>query len=338
MRLLFIYIYDRILIMENLKLVIQIPCYNEEEMLPQTLKDLPKSIDGISEIEVLVINDGSTDNTVNVAKQNGVRHIVNLKRKRGLAVVFASGIDAALNLGADIIVNTDADNQYKGEDIKRLVRPILEKRADIVIGNRKIEEIKDFSPVKKKLQRFGSRIVKYLSGLDIPDATTGFRAYSREAAIKLNVISEFTYTLETIIAAGNKGIAVENIEVITNPEFRKSRLFKSIPEYITRSIATLVRIYTMYRPLKVFTRLGALLFSIGFLVGLRYLYFFIINKNPAGHVQSLLLSAVLLLLGFQVFLLGMLSDLIASNRRLMEETLNKIKKIELNALDDKNKS
>jgi len=315
--------------MEKMKLVIQVPCYNEENTLPGTLKDLPSAIDGISEIEVLVINDGSTDNTIGAAWDNGVKRIVDLKKRRGLAVVFSAGIDAALNMGADIIVNMDADNQYKGEDITRLVRTIIEKRADIVIGNRNIENIPHFSFLKKKLQRAGSRIVRHLSGLDIPDATTGFRAYSKEAALKLNVISEFTYTLETIIAAGSKGLAVENIEVETNPERRKSRLFRSVPEYMARSMATLIRIYTMYKPLKVFSVLGGTLFTVGFLVGLRFVYFFVINKGAAGHVQSLILSAVLLLLGFQIMLLGMLSDLIAANRRLAEDSLSRIKKLEL---------
>ena len=316
--------------MEKCKLIIQIPCYNEEKTLPVTLKGLPKTIPGVSEIETLVINDGSTDNTAGVAAENGADHIVNLKKRRGLAVVFATGIDAALRLGADIIVNTDADNQYKGKDIEKLVRPIIEKKADIVIGNRKIEEIRHFSLIKKRLQRTGSKVVKYLSGLDIPDATTGFRAYSKGAAIRLNVISEFTYTLETIIAAGNKGLAVENIEVSTNPDLRKSRLFKSVPEYLLRSAATLLRVYTMYKPLKVFARLGGTIFLAGFLVGLRFLYFYIINKGTAGHVQSLILSAVLLILGFQIFLLGMLADLISANRRLVEDTLSKIKRMELN--------
>ncbi len=316
--------------MEKYKLIIQIPCYNEEKTLPVTLKGLPKTIPGVSEIETLVINDGSTDNTAGAAAENGAGHIVSLKKRRGLAVVFATGIDAALRLGADIIVNTDADNQYKGKDIEKLVRPIIEKKADIVIGNRKIEEIRHFSLIKKRLQRTGSKVVKYLSGLDIPDATTGFRAYSKEAAIRLNVISEFTYTLETIIAAGNKGLAVENIEVSTNPDLRKSRLFKSVPEYLLRSAATLLRVYTMYKPLKVFARLGGTIFLAGFLVGLRFLYFYIINKGAAGHVQSLILSAVLLILGFQIFLLGMLADLISANRRLVEDTLSKIKRMELN--------
>ncbi len=317
--------------MEKCKLVIQIPCFNEEGSLPVTLKDLPKSIEGISEIEILVIDDGSTDRTVEIAKQHGVHNIVRLKKRKGLAVVFSTGLDTALKMGADIIVNTDADNQYKGSDIEKLVKPILQKRADIVIGNRKIEEIAHFSFMKKKLQRFGSRVVRYLSGLEIPDATTGFRAYSREAAIKLNVISEFTYTLETIIAAGNKGLVVENIEILTNPELRKSRLFSTIPEYLVRSIATLVRVYTMYRPLKVFLFLGGLLFSAGFLIGLRFLYFYI-NGQGAGHLQSLILMAVLILLGFQIMLLGLLSDLMAANRRLIENALSKIKKMELDLL------
>ncbi len=319
--------------METRKLIIQVPCYNEEKTLPGMLADLPKELPGIASIEVLVINDGSTDNTVDVASRNGVKHIISLTKRKGLAAVFSAGIDASLKLGADIIVNTDADNQYRGEDIGRLIKPILEGKADLVIGNRKIEEIKHFSFIKKKLQRVGSRVVQYLSGLDIPDATTGFRAYSRDAAIGLNVISEFTYTLETIIAAGNNGIAVENIEVPTNPQTRKSRLFRNIPEYLTRSIATLIRVYTMYRPLKVFVRMGAMLFLGGILLGIRFLYFFIAHKGAAGHIQSLILSAVLLIVGFQIILLGMLADLIAANRRLIENTLNRIKRMELKKMD-----
>ena len=315
--------------MKTQKLIIQIPCYNEEKTLSGMLADLPKELPGIDEIEVLVINDGSTDNTVDVARKNGVEHLISLTKRKGLAAVFTAGIDASLKLGADIIVNADADNQYRGEDIGRLIQPIIEGKADLVIGNRKIEEIKDFSFMKKKLQRIGSRVVRYLSGLNIPDATTGFRAYSRDAAIGINVLSEFTYTLETIIAAGNNGVAVENIEVSTNPETRKSRLFRNIPEYITRSIATLIRVYTMYRPLKVFARMGAFLFLGGILLGMRFLYFFIVYKGAAGHVQSLILSAVLLIVGFQIMLLGMLADLIAANRRLVENTLNRIKRMEL---------
>lgn len=313
--------------MEKCKLVIQIPCYNEEKTLPITIKDLPGTIDGVSEIEVLIINDGSTDRTVEVARENGIRHIIDLKDKKGLAVVFAAGLEEALRLGADIIVNTDADNQYRGKDIPRLVRPILEKKADMVIGCRRIEEIKHFSLLKKKLQRLGSRVVKYLSGLDIPDATTGFRAYSREAALKLNILSPFTYTLESIIAAGNRGLAVDTIEVSTNPDSRRSRLFRSMPEYIGRSMATLIRVYTMYKPLKVFLSLGLILFVLGLIPAVRFFYFFARGEG-GGHVQSLILSAVLMLIGFQTMLLGMLSDLIAANRRLLENALSKIRKME----------
>jgi glycosyltransferase involved in cell wall biosynthesis len=314
--------------MEKIKLVIQIPCFNEEKTLPATLKDLPRSIEGISEIEVLIINDGSADNTSAVARANGVKHIVELKERKGLAVVFAAGLDASLKLGADIIVNTDADNQYKGEDIARLVKPIVEKNADLVIGNRRIEEIKHFSFMKKKLQRVGSGVVRYLSGLDIPDATTGFRAYSREAAIKINILSPFTYTLESIIAAGSRGLSVANIYISTNPDTRKSRLFRNIPEYIGRSMATMIRVYTMYKPLKVFMMIGGTLFFLGALLGARFVYFFIVQQG-SGHVQSLLLAAVLMIIGFQTMLLALLSDLIAANRRLIEDTLTKVKNIEL---------
>lgn len=311
------------------KLVIQIPCFNEEKTLPVTLKDLPRHIDGISEIEILIINDGSTDQTAEVAKSHGVKHIVNFRTRQGLARAFSAGIDAALKLGADIIVNTDADNQYKGEDIARLVKPIIEKRADIVIGNRCIEHIEEFSFLKKKLQRIGSWVVRKLSGLDIPDATTGFRAYSKYAALRLNVISGFTYTLETIIAAGINLMAVENIEIDTNPKIRESRLYKSTWGYIRRSIDTLFRVYVMYQPLKIFARLGIFLFVSGFLIGCRFLYYFVLNKGAAGHIQSLILSAILIIIGFQVILLGMLSDLIAANRILVENTLSKVKLIEL---------
>jgi glycosyltransferase involved in cell wall biosynthesis len=315
--------------MNGPKLIIQIPCYNEEETLPATLGDLPKAIAGISAVEVLVIDDGSTDRTKEVARAHGVTHVISFLTRQGLARAFSAGIDASLKLGADIIVNTDADNQYRGADIERLVRPLVEKRADIVIGNRNIEKRKDFSLFKKILQRFGSWVVKRLSGLDIPDAATGFRAYSRFAALHLNVVSEFTYTLETIIASGKNLLAIENIEVETNPVARPSRLYKSVWGYVVRSSATLLRIYAMYQPLKVFSRIGMFLFSVGFLIGCRFLYFFLTEQNPAGHVQSLILAAVLMILGFQTMLLGMLSDLIAANRRLIEDALTRVRGIEL---------
>lgn len=314
--------------MEKCKLIIQIPCYNEEKTLPLTLKDLPSSIEGISEIEIIIIDDGSTDRTAEVARENGVKHVIGLKNRKGLAVVFATGLDAALRLGADIIVNTDADNQYKGADIPRLVKPIVEKKAEIVIGCRRIEEIKHFSPLKKKLQRVGSAVVKYLSGLDVPDATTGFRAYSREAALKLNILSPFTYTVESIIAAGNRGLAVQTIDISTNPDLRKSRLFKSIPEYIGRSMATMIRVYTMYKPLKVFMTMGTVVFAVGVILSIRFLFYFFTGSG-SGHIQSLIFASVFMLLGFQITLLGLLSDLIAANRRLLEDCLTKVKKIEL---------
>lgn len=313
--------------MEKRKLVIQIPCFNEEKTLQGTINDLPKSIDGISEIEILVINDGSTDNTIQAARESGIKNIVDLRKRRGLAAVFSAGLDASLKLGADIIVNTDADNQYKGKDIPRLVRPIIDKKADMVIGCRRIEEIRSFSPLKKKLQRIGSRVVMYLSGLDVPDATTGFRAYSREAALRMNVLSPFTYTLETLISAGDKGLAVETIEISTNPDTRKSRLFRNIPEYIIRSMATMVRVYTMYKPLKVFTAIGLFVFAVGLIPTVRFLYFFALGQG-SGHIQSLILSAVLMLLGGQTMLIGLLSDLTGANRRLIEETLTRVKKLE----------
>lgn len=312
-----------------MKLIIQIPCLNEEESLPTTLKALPKSIDGIDTIEVLVIDDGSTDNTSQVAKDNGVQHVVRLTKKKGLATVFHVGLDASLKRGADIIVNTDADGQYKGEDIPRLVKPIVEGKADIVIGNRDIENIKQFSWLKKRLQRLGSYVVRQLSGSKIPDATTGFRAYSKEAALRLNIVSSYTYTLETIIQAEYKNLAIENITIQTNKVDRPSRLFKNIPEYIKRSLLTMLRVYSMFNPLKVFSTLGFISFFGGFLIGCRFLYYYL-TYGTSGKIQSLILAAVLILIGFQLFIIGLVSDLISANRRLIEDALLRIKKIELN--------
>jgi glycosyltransferase involved in cell wall biosynthesis len=311
-----------------MKLIIQIPCLNEAESLPKTLVDLPKHIPGIDIIEVLIIDDGSTDGTADVAQNCGVNHIIRFMRKKGLANVFHSGLDACLKAGADIIVNTDADGQYKGEDIPRLIQPLLEKKADIVIGNRDIENIKEFSFLKKRLQRLGSWVVRQFSGSKVADATTGFRAYNRDAAMKLNIISDFTYTIESIIQAESKNLTIANITITTNPVSRPSRLIKSVPIYIKRSAATIVRVYSMFNPLKFFMMVSAILLFFGTLIGIRFLYFYIQGVG-AGKLQSLLLAAVLIIVGFLMAVLGLISDLIAANRRLIEECLLRIKKIEL---------
>jgi len=311
-----------------MKLIIQIPCLNEAESLPKTLAALPQHIEGIDIIEVLIIDDGSTDNTSEVARANGAHHVLRLTKRKGLAKVFHTGVDACLKRGADIIVNTDPDGQYKGEDIPRLVKPILEGKADIVIGNRDIDNIKHFTFVKKRLQRIGTWVVRQLSGTTVTDATTGFRAYSREAALRLNIISEYTYTLETLIQAEDKNLAVANIIVTPNAVDRPSRLFKSIPEYIKRSIVTIVRVYSMFNPFRLFTTMGAAFCCIGILIGCRFLFYFLMGQG-GGKVQSLILAAAFLIIGFQVLIIGLISDLISSNRRLLEDGLLRIKKIEL---------
>ncbi len=317
-----------------MKLIIQIPCYNEETTLPLTLADLPRKIDGIDSIEVLVIDDGSTDNTVKVARELGVNYIVSFPQNKGLAKVFNSGIDACLKLGADIIVNTDADNQYCGDDIEKLIRPILNGDAEIVIGDRNTGEIEHFSWVKKKLQRYGSWVVRHLSDTDIPDATSGFRAFSREAALQMNVVTRFTYTLETIIQAGKKNLAVSHVQIRTNEKLRESKLFKSNWQYIKRSVSTILRIYTMYEPFKMFTYIGGGFFLAGFLIGLRFLFYYLFVSG-AGHIQSLILAAVLLIVGFQIFVIGLLADIIGSNRQLIENILYRIRKIESAGTADK---
>lgn len=311
-----------------MKLIIQIPCLNEEESLPVTLQDLPKHIPGVDVTEILVIDDGSTDRTSEVARRNGVHHIVRFTKRKGLARAFYAGLDAALKAGADIIVNTDADGQYKGEDIPRLVGPILEGKADIVIGNRDIENVRQFSWVKKRLQRIGSWVVRQLTGSTISDATTGFRAYSAEAALKLNIISDYTYTLESIIQAEHKGLAIGNITISTNEVRRKSRLFRSIPEYLKRSMITVVRVYAMFNPFQIFMRAGAIILFFGLLVGCRFLFYYFLTGGT-GKIQSLILAAVLILIGFQVMIVGLVSDLISANRRLLEDALYRTKKMEL---------
>jgi glycosyltransferase involved in cell wall biosynthesis len=321
-----------------LKLIIQIPCLNEEKTLPVTLKDLPKRIDGVDEIETLIIDDGSTDRTIEVARKHGVTHIVRLTNRKGLAEAFMAGLDACLKLGADIIVNTDGDNQYRGSDIARLIQPILAGKADMVVGDRQVDRVVYFSPIKKKLQKLGSWVVRHVSNTSVPDATSGFRAYSREAALRLNIISRFTYTLETIIQAGKKNIALSHVKVATNGKLRESRLFHSIPSYIKRSIGTMLRIYTMYEPLKTFVKIGTLIFSAGFFVSLRFLWYYLFVDGGRGHIQSLILSAVLMLIGFQVGLIGLVADLISGNRRLIEDCLYRVKKIEMDTLSLRNNS
>ena len=310
------------------KLIIQIPCLNEAQTLPVTLSDLPSRIDGVDCIEVLIVDDGSTDGTCQVAEQCGVDHIVRFATHRGLARGFAAGLDACLRLGADIIVHTDADGQYPGEDIPRLVAPILRGEADMVIGDRGVDSVEHFTPVKRLLQRLGSITVSMLSGIKVGDVTSGFRAYSREAALRLNILSDFTYTLETIIQSGKKPITILTVPTRSNPPTRPSRLFKGVPQYLRRQIPSLLRLYMVYQPLKTLTLVSLLFLLPGFLIGVRFLYFWFTGTG-AGHIQSLILAAILMIIGFQILTLGLVADLMAANRRLIEDTLYKVRKLEL---------
>lgn len=311
-----------------MKLIIQIPCFNEEKTLPQTVADLPRSIKGIDTIEYLIIDDGSTDGTVAVAREIGVHHVVSFRRNRGLAKGFMAGVDACLRLGADIIVNTDADNQYCGADIEALVHPILEQKADIVIGQRPIDDIEHFSKRKKRFQHFGSWVVRIASGTDVPDAPSGFRAYSRDAALRINVVNEYTYTLETIIQAGHNKAAIQSVNIHTNPETRKSRLFKSIWAYMRRSASVIIRSFMMYKPLRFFGIIGGLLFAVGFGIGVRFLVYYF-TGDGSGHVQSLIFAAILMLLGFQTIMMGLQADLIAANRKLLEDIQYRVRKADV---------
>lgn len=310
-----------------MKLIIQIPCYNEEETLNIALDALPRRIDGIDEIEYMIINDGSKDKTVEVAKAWGVHHIVNFRRNKGLAYGFMAGIDEALKQGADIIVNTDADNQYCGDDIAKLVAPILAEEADIVIGARPIDSIAHFSFIKKKLQHLGSWFVRVASDTDIPDAPSGFRAFSRDAAMRLHVINEYTYTLETIIQAGREKIAITSVPVRTNAELRPSRLFHSMRSYVKKSALTIIRAFMMYKPLKFFGIIGMIPFTMGFILGVRYLIY-LASDPHTGHVPSLILAAILLLIGVQTFIVGLHADVMAANRKMIEEVKYHVKKME----------
>lgn len=301
-----------------MKLIIQIPCYNEAETLAIALSALPREVSGFDSVEWLIIDDGSMDDTVKVAKENGVDHVIQHTRNQGLAVGFMNGLDACLRLGADVIVNTDADNQYNADDIPSLTAPILERRADIVVGARPIETIEHFSPVKKLLQKLGSWVVRVASNTDIPDAPSGFRAMSRSAAQRLMVFNNYTYTLETIIQAGQKNMAILSVPVRVNEDLRPSRLLKSIPSYIKRSIVTIIRIFVVYRPFRFFGMLGASLFAVGFLIGARFLWYYLSGEGD-GHIQSLILAAALLIMGFVTILVAFLADLLSANRRLLEE-------------------
>ena len=311
------------------KLIIQIPCLNEAATLPATLRDLPRLIPGIDVIEVLVIDDGSSDNTVEVARAEGVDHIISLRGRRGLAAAFTTGIDAALKLGADFIVNTDGDNQYAGQDIPTLVAPLVNGQADVVIGDRNVGALEHLSWSRKRLQGLGSWVVRQVSNTNVPDTTSGFRAYTREAALRMNIVSEFTYTLESIIQAGKRRMAIAHVPIRSNARTRPSRLFDSAWVYIKRSASTIVRIYTMYEPFKVFTMIGLITFGAGFAISLRFLYYYLQNQGT-GKLQSLLLAAVLMIVGFQVLLIGLVADVISANRKLLEDLLYRVRSMELN--------
>jgi len=310
-----------------MKLIVQIPCLNEEATLPETLKAIPRTIAGVDAVEVLVIDDGSTDATSRVARAHGADHIVRFTRRKGLAAGFMAGLDACVRLGADVIVNTDADAQYAGSEIPRLIAPILSGEADMVIGDREVGQVEHFSWPKRRLQTLGSWVVRKVSGTNVPDATSGFRALNREAALRINIVSEFTYTLESIIQAGKKRLAVAHLPIEAR-QTRPSRLFGSTWEYVKRSGATILRIYAMYEPLKVFVLLGSALLAGGLVLGLRYAWFWWLG-DIRGHLQSAILSILLLILGFQTLQWGIMADLIASNRKLLEDLLYRVRAMEL---------
>jgi glycosyltransferase involved in cell wall biosynthesis len=311
-----------------MKLIIQIPCFNEEQTLPGTLADLPRSVEGMESVEWLVVDDGSSDRTVEVAREHGVDHVVRLTNNRGLAAAFQAGLDASLKLGADVIVNTDADNQYHGGDVVRLVEPILAGTADMVIGDRQTDTIAHFSPLKKRLQRFGSAVVRRASGTGVPDATSGFRAYNREAALQLQVVSKFTYTLESLIQAGKMLVAVEHVPVRTNEQTRPSRLFPSTWAYVRRNGLSIFRIYALYEPLRVFAAAAALMALVGVGIWARFLWFFLSGEG-GGHVQSLILGSTIFIVAVQLLGLAVVGDILASSRVLQQRILERVRRVEL---------
>ncbi len=307
-----------------MKLIIQIPCFNEEKTLPVTLADLPKSIPGVDEIEILIIDDGSSDRTREVAREQGVHHVVGFSGNRGLARAFQLGIDSCLARGADIIVNTDADNQYCGGDIPKLVTPILEGRADLVIGDRETQKISHFSPLKKFLQKQGSQVVGQMAGADVPDATSGFRAFSRDTALELNITSDFSYTLETLIQAGRKRLAVVNVPIGTNKVLRPSRLFRSMPQFVKRSCGTMVRVYTTYQPLKVFLTAAVVCLMPALILFLRFFYYYL-HGQGGGRVQSLIIAVAFTVCSAFLATIGVMADMINTNRKLIEDLLRRVR-------------
>jgi len=310
------------------KLIIQIPCFNEEGQLPMTLSRLPREIPGVDSVEWLIIDDGSTDRTIEVAREHGVDHIVRLTNHKGLAAAFQAGLDAGLKLGADVIVNTDADNQYEGEDVPKLVAPILRGEADMVVGDRQVDTVEHFSALKKLLQRVGSWVVRHASSTEIPDTTSGFRAYNREAALQMQAVSKFTYTLETIIQAGKLLVAVDHVPVRTNPKTRESRLFPSMGAYVRRNAVSIFRIYSQYEPLRVFWGAAALVGLVSLIVWGRFTYFYL-DGNGKGHVQSLILGAVLFNAAVVLAALGVIGDLLSAQRVMTQRTFERVRRIEL---------
>jgi glycosyltransferase involved in cell wall biosynthesis len=309
------------------KLIVQIPAFNEQETIAQAIADIPRSMPGVDEVEVLVIDDGSTDGTGEAARRAGADHVLRHPNNRGLAMAFLTGVENCISLGADIIVNTDADNQYEAADIPRLIQPILQGEADIVVGDRQTDQVPHFSPAKKRLQRLGSSLVRRLSSTVIPDAVSGFRAISRNAAMRLNIGSEFSYTIEMLIQAGHERLAVASVPIRTHPVKRKSRLFRSIPQFLFRSSLTMLRIYVTYKPLRTFVTVGLVLELFGLIPMIRFLYFYF-TEGGAGHIQSLVIGSALLVMGGLFFMFGLLAELIAFNRKTMARTLEKVRRLE----------